>query len=262
MSDLPASFFVREGAGFRATELCRGPWDPGSQHGGPITALIGREAERFDDDPTMFTARVTVELLKPVPLSLLQVVAAVIRQGKRVRIVGVSVVHDGVEVARATVLRIRRVIEEVDEFEPVNGVPFGPPEQAQPAPRFVEGEVGIMDGLDVRTLGDIPTPPGPATFWFKLRVPLVDGEPFDPLSTALMAADFGNGISNVVPIETIMYINPDVTVYFHRRPEGEWIANDAQTWIHPGAGSVAEASLWDRDGQIGRSTQSLYVAPR
>ena len=45
-------------------------------------------------------------------------------------------------------------------------------------------------------------------------------------------------------------------------PEGEWVANDAKTWLHPGAGSVAEASLWDRTGQIGRATQSLFVAPR
>ena len=38
-----ASFYVPEGGGgFVATELTRGPWDPGSQHAGPPSALLGR----------------------------------------------------------------------------------------------------------------------------------------------------------------------------------------------------------------------------
>ena len=262
MTELPPAFFLSDGDQFQATALCRGPWDPGSLHGGPVTALIGREAERADPDPALFTARLTVELLRPVPLSRVRVDTSVLRPGKRVRILGVSVTHDGTEVARATVLRVQRVAADLTEALPVGGVPFAPPEDAETAPRLVEGYVGIMDGMDVRTVSGISTRRGPATYWFKLRAPLVDDEPVDPLSTALMAADFGNGISSVVPIETHLFINPDLTVYLHRRQEGEWVANDAQTWQHPGAGSVAEASLWDRAGQFGRATQSLFVAPR
>ena len=104
--------------------------------------------------------------------------------------------------------------------------------------------------------------PGPATCWFRMTAPLVDDEAVSPLSTALVAADFGNGISNVVSIERHLYINPDLTVYLHRPPEGDWIANDAITWLHPGAGAMAEAALWDAGGQVGRATQSLYVASR
>ena len=34
---------------FLATELTRGPWDPGAQHAGPPSALLGRELERLPD---------------------------------------------------------------------------------------------------------------------------------------------------------------------------------------------------------------------
>jgi hypothetical protein len=262
MSELPAAFFLSDGDHYRATALCRGPWDPGSLHGGPVTALIGREVERSDPDPELCTVRLTVELLRPVPLADLHLATTVLRPGKRVRILGVSVTHDGTEVARATALRIRRVAADVAEFLPVEGVPFAPPDDATEAPRLVEGYVGIMDGMDVRTVGGVATRRGPATYWFRMRAPLVDDEPVDPVSTALMAADFGNGISSVVPIETHLFINPDLTVYLHRPPEGEWVANEARTWLHPGVASVAEATLWDRTGQIGQATQSLYVASR
>ncbi len=41
------AFYEPEGDSYVATELTRGPWDPGSQHAGPPAALIGRELERL-----------------------------------------------------------------------------------------------------------------------------------------------------------------------------------------------------------------------
>ncbi len=37
------AFYEREGERYVATELTRGPWDPGAQHAGPPAALLGRE---------------------------------------------------------------------------------------------------------------------------------------------------------------------------------------------------------------------------
>ena len=41
------SFYEPDGDRYVATELTRGPWDPGAQHAGPPAALIGREIERL-----------------------------------------------------------------------------------------------------------------------------------------------------------------------------------------------------------------------
>lgn len=260
---MPPAFFLREGDGYVATALCRGPWDDGSCHGGPVAALIGREVERFDPDPALLTVRLTIELLKPVPIGTLRVEATTLRPGRRVRIVGIALYSGEVEVARATALRILRVDEDVPVVRPVVGLPFLSPEDAVPVGAFFPRErIGIVDGVEMRAAAGSALEMGPATYWFRLTSPLVEATPPSPADAALVAADFGNGISSVVPIDTHLFINPDLTVYLHRLPQGDWVANQARTWMEPGGASIAEAVLHDSVGPIGRATQSLYVAAR
>lgn len=259
--DLPASFFVSDGDGYVGTALSRGPWDDGSAHGGPVAALIGREVDRFDPDPELVSVRFTIELLRPVPLAFLRLESTMLRPGKRVRLVGVSVTHDGVEVARAVALRVRRVPEDVPRSRPDVGATFPPPDGLASAPALVD-RVGIMNALDVRTAGGAATEQGPATYWFRVLSSLVDDEPITPLTRALIPADFGNGIASAVPFETHLFINPELTVHLFRPPEGEWVANDARTFLEPGGASVAEGALYDTVGPVGRAMQSLYVASR
>ena len=65
---MPDALFERDGTRFVPTELCRGPWSPDAQHGGPPAALMARAAEGFEGGEEMQVARLTVELLRPVPL--------------------------------------------------------------------------------------------------------------------------------------------------------------------------------------------------
>jgi hypothetical protein len=78
----------------------------------------------------------------------------------------------------------------------------------------------------------------------------------------MTAADFGNGLSGILDFNTHLYINPDLTVYLHRYPVGEWVGLDSATWVHPHGVGMAESLLWDQDGPIGRSLQSLVVGKR
>jgi hypothetical protein len=122
--------------------------------------------------------------------------------------------------------------------------------------------VGISSAVELRSAAGSAIEAGPATYWFRVHASLVDDEPITPLTRALIAADFGNGIASVVPVETHVFINPDLTVHLHRLPEGEWVANSARTWLDPGGAAVAEATLSDLGGPVGRAMQSLYVAGR
>ena len=65
---MPEAFYERDGDGFVATELTRGPWDPGAQHAGPPSALIGREIERLEDAEEFQVGRLTFEILRSVPI--------------------------------------------------------------------------------------------------------------------------------------------------------------------------------------------------
>ena len=72
------------------TELARGPWDPGAQHGGAAAAILGRAVERFQPELGLAVTRITFELLRPVPLAPLVVTTAMTRPGKRVQLVTAS----------------------------------------------------------------------------------------------------------------------------------------------------------------------------
>ena len=254
--------FLSHGDGVVGTALARGPWDPGAAHGGPVAALIGREVERHDPDPALFTVRFTIELLRPVPLAHLRLEAATVRGGKRVRLVGVSVTNDGTEVARATALRVLRSAEDAPRSEPGATLDVPPPDDCPPAPGLVPDRIGITSAVELRAAVGSALRAGPATYWFRVHAPLVDDEPITPLTRALVAADFGNGIASVTSLDRHVFINPDLTVHLHRLPEGEWVANDAVTVLEPGGAARADATIHDRTGPLGRATQCLYVAAR
>jgi len=76
------------------------------------------------------------------------------------------------------------------------------------------------------------------------------------------AGDFGNGISSSLSWDEHVFINPDLTLYIERYPEGEWIGLEARTRIPPGGLGVAESVLYDQRGRVGRALQALLIAGR
>ena len=48
----------------------------------------------------------------------------------------------------------------------------------------------------------------------------------------------------------------------HRQPVGEWVCLDAVTHPQPHGIGLAESAIFDETGPIGRSTQTLLIAPR
>jgi hypothetical protein len=118
------------------------------------------------------------------------------------------------------------------------------------------------EGVEINFVDGAFDTPGPAAAWFRLRVPIVAGEPVSPLQRTLAAADFGNGISASVSWDDYSFVNPELTVYLLREPAGEWIGLDSRTAIDARGIGLAESVLYDEQGAIGRALQSLYVSRR
>jgi hypothetical protein len=118
------------------------------------------------------------------------------------------------------------------------------------------------DAMEIRFVAGEFSALGPSTGWFRLRVPLVAGESASPLQSLAAAADFGNGISAVLPWHDHLFINPDLTLYLERQPVGEWMCLQAKTTITPSGVGIAESRLFDEQGRVGRATQALLVARR
>jgi len=260
---MPDAIFITDGERFIPTDLARGPWTPEAQHGGPPAALLARAIERFAGGESMFVARLTIELLRPVPIAPLTIAAGWARPGRKVQLVAASLLSGDTEVARATGLRIRRAEVALPADLPHVAPPPGPNSEGFSRPPWD----GILDyrafhslAVEHRFVGGSFALPGPATDWVRLRVPLVEGEETSPLCRVAAVADFGNGISWVLNRgEGYSFINPDLTVYVHRPPVSEWVCLDAVTHVQANGVGLAESTLYDEHGVIGRALQSLIV---
>ncbi|MGH3758883.1 thioesterase family protein [Actinophytocola sp.] len=245
---------------FASTVHATGPWSPGTQHVGPPSALLVRALEALPPAAPMLLARVTVEILGPVPVAELTVTAGVERPGRAVELVGAELSADGRSVARARAWRHIRsdtsaVAVGVDE-------PLPPPEAGEPMYRPEGWGAGYLDAMEWRALAGHLGKPGPATVWARQGVDLVAGERPTGLQRLFVVADSGNGVSSRVDPREWLFINSELTVHLYREPAGEWIALDATTAIGPDGVGAAFTVLHDVDGPVGRGAQALLVRPR
>jgi len=253
------AFYRREGAQFAATEYTRGPWDPGAQHAGPPSALIARELERCEPREGARIGRITIEILKPVPLARLSVEARVARPGRSVELLEASLSGPDGELMRARAWRLLAGEVRLDEPDP--GAAPAPPESGATRAFFPTGEgLGYHTAMEYRFVRGSFLEPGPATVWMRMQVPLVEGEEPSPLERVLVAADSGNGVSAALDWTSYLFINTDLSVHLLREPVGEFVCLDAVTHVD-GLG-LADTALWDERGRLGRSAQTLLVRAR
>ena len=257
MSD---SFFVSRGTAFVATEGTRGPWDDAHQHAGPPSGLLGRALERFQPRDHARIVRVTIDILRPVPIAELEVEVDVARPGKRVELLEAVMTSRGDAVLKARAWRLRTAALTFD----------APPREALPGPEagrwepFFPGvaDVGYHTHMDWRFLRGSFREAGPAMAWLKMKVPLLAGEEPSPLVRVLVAADSANGVSCALDPREYLFVNTDLNVFLHRVPDGEWIGMDSRTILDSSGVGLTETVLHDRSGPVGRALQTLYVAKR
>lgn len=250
------AFYVPEAGRLRATEWTRGPWDPRHQHGGPPAALLHRAMEGLATLPGR-TVRFTMELLRPVPISLMEVEAQVVSSGRSVERLKAVLRAEGKECCRAEALRIGT--EEVGDSRQHPAAPLPRPEESAPFEfPFFSQPLGYHRAVEVRIAGG-QFGSGAMAAWMRMKVALVAGEEPTPIERVLVAADAGNGLSAPLDFKRFMFINPDLSVHLHREPRTEWIGLEAMTQTEPDGIGLAQARLRDTTGLLGRSLQTLVV---
>jgi hypothetical protein len=263
----PASAFVaREEGRYQSTELTRGPWNPEHQHGGPPCALVAGAITRTAE-PLGLThvARLTANLLRPIPIAEVQIAVDTTYVGRNAGHFTARLSAAGKEVAHFSALVQREAQFELAVGLPGHPPPLAPrsPEESPPGrfPPFAGRKIGYPDLVEVRVAqGSLFS--GPCAAWFRLRQPIVAGRQPTAIERVAVAADSGNGISAVLDFKRHLFLNNDLTINLFRRPEGEWICIDARTVLGSGGGGLAEARIFDAQGQVGRSSQSLLVRSR
>ncbi len=269
---LADALFSREGDRFVPSGLTRGGWSDDAQHGSPPSGLLARAIELVATAVPMQVVRFTVDLFRPVPLAPLTVETVVRRDGRRIQVIDAHLLDGTIEVGRATSLKIR-----LTEHLGLNAREEDP--WVQPSgPEFAHtvdwsGTFGTTPGLtrfhlhgvEIRTFDDSFISFRPGTSWFRLTAPLVAGEEPTPFVRLATLADMSNGNSQALDPNEWLYVNPDITIYAHRLPEGEWLGMRSAAHQHDHGIGLADTRVFDRRGPLGRINQAQVIelrAPR
>ena len=119
------SIYRVEGATAETSAFAGGPWDPKLQHGAAPSSLICWAVERLPASAPMRVARLTVDLMRPVPVAPLTIETELLREGRKIQLVAVRLLANGTEVVRATVLRVRRLGGRPEPHRPDGQPPVG-----------------------------------------------------------------------------------------------------------------------------------------
>jgi hypothetical protein len=251
------ALFVPDGDRFVPTALSGGPWSPENQFGGSAAALL---ATVIEDIPTLVpqhVVRLTVDLMRPVPVQPVTVEARVVREGKRIQVTEAAIIFEGVEVARCTALRMR--VGDLGDLPVEQGEPqIGPPTLAsRPAGPFDQGTPPGVAGAAHFTFEN------PDGFfvdptWVRLRIPVVAGRETPALARLAFFADFASGIGHPNSLE-MTGINADLTLNVVRYPTDEWLCLTGTGWTSPQGIGLSQAAISDSQGVAASVSLSRLV---
>jgi Thioesterase-like superfamily len=249
VSEGPGAYFIVSSDGLQPVAEARSPWAPDMLHGRLLAGLAARAVEGVSYDPALRVVRLTVDMFRAPPMSPLHTSTRVVRDGRRVRVVDVSIRTVDVEVARASALLLRAGPHP-------GGLPWRAPAWDAPLPETLPGpgDAGAFGGWDIRML----TPSGfwsaeRKRVWAHDRWQLVAGESPSPVVRAALAADLPNPLANS-STEGLQFINADLTLFLGRLPVSEWIGLDVAGHLGQDGIAVGQCTLYDTAGAIGWSS--------
>ena len=172
----------------------------------------------------MHVTRLTYDLLRPVPMTPLEIRTEVVRPSRRISVVEARLFADDVarDAGRRPPHRRAGDLDLPDGVVP-DDPPPGEPGAGEEAIPLGGGNAYNDIGVEIRFVEGGFQHPGPGWRGSGCGVPVVAGEEPTPLQRAAAAADLGNGLSSVLRQRDWLYINPDLSVHVARPPAGEWI---------------------------------------
>jgi hypothetical protein len=258
-----ALFRPVDGATYLPTALAAGPWDQHILHGAAVAALFAGVLT----PPSGTLARLTVELLGPVPRAPLSLERGELVGGRRVKRQAAELVVDGKPVASARSV----VVREADLDLPDTAV--------DPASPFPPAEVPVLDEPNRAAADQV----GWECFdssalilhwrrvdgdrrvhaWVGLAVPVVEGTEPTGVELAAVAGDYGASATNrQLPYATWSFRNTELSLHLARHPVGRWIGMRSEGVVAPVGAGFHATDLFDEGGRVARSASALLIEPR
>ena len=115
------------------------------------------------------------------------------------------------------------------------------------------------DAVEIRTIDDSFVEPVPGQTWFRLLLPLLDNEEITPFQRVATMADLANGNAQSLDPQRWLFVNPDITLYLHRLPEGEWIGMRSVVQQETAGVGMTDTVVYDQRGRVGRILQAQLL---
>jgi hypothetical protein len=247
---------------FESTDGTRSNWDPEIQHGSPPLALMTKLIEELAADSGLRVGRLTLDILGAIPVTRVRTRAWVERPGTRISIMAAEMLAarpDGGERAVARVTAWLLATSDTADAA-TNRYPPLVEGDSIPVPHSWEGAKGYLETVSWRRQSTAEGESNVA--WLSPLVPLVDSEPTTGLQRLAMVVDSANGAGAALDPEKFVFMNTDTVVHLHRLPDGNDFGLRGRGSIGPDGIGVTTADLFDRQGFIGTSAQTLLVQRR
>lgn len=243
------AYFVPTPAGLEPVPEARSPWAADMLHGRLLAGLAARAIEQDAGAAEFRVARLTVDMFRSPPMLPFATATRVVRDGRRVRAVDVSITSGDREVARASAVQLRT------GPHPDARV-WGQPSWTVPSPDELAPPDVLMapGGWDIRLI----TPGGfwaveQKRLWARDGWALVQGEEMSPLVRVAIAADLPNPMANA-GADGLQFINADLTLTIARLPRTEWVGLEVTDHVAADGIAIGRCAMFDVDGPIGSST--------
>jgi acyl-coenzyme A thioesterase PaaI-like protein len=234
------------------TSLTVSPWDRDSLNGLAINALVAHLAEKAETPAPMVISRLVTDILKPTRMAPVSTRVEVVREGKKLQLMQVELLQDGVPTVRTSALRVRIGESPTTPFPVHKLAPEG-------LPPLSSGRSGIGPIAETRLEAGGLELIGPGLVWSKMNGDIVPGTAISPFVHAAMAADYGSGTSSYVDWRQWSYANVDISLHLTRMPEGPWLRVYAVTESAGNGTAVVDTRLSDERGEFAHAHQTLFI---
>jgi hypothetical protein len=247
---------------FESTEGTSSNWDATIQHGSPPLALMTKAIEELAAGSQLRVGRLTLDILGAIPVEPVKVRTWVERPGTRISMMVAEMLatrSDGTDRAVARVTAWLLAPSDTADAATDRHPPLAEGEAVPNAHGWM-GAPGYLETVSWRT--QVTAPGKPAVVWLSPLVHLVDDEPLTDLQRLAMVVDCANGVGAALDPDEFVFMNTDTAVHLHRAPSGNDFALRARGSIGPDGIGVTTADIFDRQGFIGTSAQTLLVQRR
>jgi hypothetical protein len=242
------AFFVATDRGFEPLPMAASAWSSDMINGPAICALMARALEREHCVEGFTPARLTVDLFRPTLAKPMQVVTEVVRSGQRIRVADAALMQDGKDVARASVIFLKRSVQPPGQVWTRDAHPEPPPGPVATGPtRPLWNSDGNADGWSAR-IGEHQNESRKRTW--QVPVPVFAGETPSAFVGAAMIGEATSMMTNWGSAG-IGFINADMTLALARLPVGSEVGVEADSHISAEGIAVGSATLFDRSGSFG-----------